>query len=77
MPNYINSEVRGYHAYRVKPLPSELLICRREPHSRFDRHAVRVENDKGQTTGHLAARLLPVNKVISYMLSHRDVEILW
>ena len=77
MPVYVNTEVREYHTYWVKPLAGNILICMRDPQNRFDRFAVRVENQKGQIIGHLAAKPLPVNKAMSYMIANRKVEISW
>merc|ERR1712178_464663 len=71
---YVRGEIRGYHAYRVKPLVGETLVVERDLLNKYDKLAIKVLRG-GVIVGHLAAKPVPLNKACSRLLSLDGVTV--
>ena len=64
---YIESSVRGYHAYfkDASVCVGEILMCEVEEDSSHDRNAVAIKNEAGYLVGHVPTELPKVfNKLL-------------
>ena len=60
----IQSIVKGYHHYKIKPDIGVVCNVVREPNNKYDNFAMAVLNENGNIIGHVPATPVALNKVI-------------